>query len=99
MKTFKSMGLPSKAALALNICIKNKNEIVFNDTKNCCIFKIFISNLVQNLVSKLRPSTNIFTESKVGSYYDNIKFKDLNFEFLKHLLTIYFEKHFEISIS
>ena len=33
------------------------------------------------LVSKLPPSTNVFTESKVPSYYDNIKFKDLNFEF------------------
>ena len=27
------MALPSKAALALNICLKDKNEIVFNDTK------------------------------------------------------------------
>ena len=27
------------------------------------------------------PSPNVFTESKVASYYDNIEFKDLNFEF------------------
>ena len=33
------------------------------------------------MVSKLPPSPNVFTESKVTSYYDDIKFKDLNFEF------------------
>ena len=36
---------------------------------------------VQNLVSKLPPSPNVFTKSNVTSYYDGIKFKDLNFEF------------------
>ena len=35
------MGLPSKAASALNICLKEKNEIVFNYTKNYSIFKSF----------------------------------------------------------
>ena len=33
------------------------------------------------MVSKLPPSPNIFTDFKVASYYDGIKFKDLNFEF------------------
>ena len=75
------MGLPSKAASASNICLKDRNEIVFNGTKNCSIFKSFFSNLAQNLVSKLPPSPNVFTEYKVASYYDDIKFKDLNFEF------------------
>ena len=75
------MGLPSKAASASNICLKDRNEIVFNDTKNCSIFKSFFSNHAQNLVSKLPPSPNAFTESKVASHYDDIKFKDLNFEF------------------
>ena len=36
---------------------------------------------MQNLVSKLHPSPNVFTGSKVTYYNDNIKFKDLNFEF------------------
>ena len=63
------------------MCLKDKSEIVFNDTKNCSIFKSFFYNLVQNLASKLPPSPNAFTESKVASYYDNIKFKDVNFEF------------------
>ena len=34
--------------------------------------KSFFSNLAQNLVSKLSPSPNVFTESKVASYYDDI---------------------------
>ena len=80
-KTLKPMGLPSKAASASNICLRDRNEIVFNDTKNCSISKSFFSNLVQNLVSKLPPSPNVSTESKVASYHDDIKFKDLNFEF------------------
>ena len=54
---------------------------VFNDTKNCSIFKSFFSNLAQNLVSKLPTSPNVFNEFKVASYHDDIKFKDLNFEF------------------
>ena len=33
------------------------------------------------MVSKLPPSPNGFTESKVASYYDDIKLKDLNLEF------------------
>ena len=36
---------------------------------------------MQNLVSKLPPSPNPFTESKVASYSDDINFKDLNLEF------------------
>ena len=59
------MGFPSKATSASNICLRNKNEIAFNDTKNCSIFKSFFYNLAQNLVSKLAPSPNAFTESKV----------------------------------
>ena len=75
------MGLPSKAVSPSNICLKDRNEIVFNNTKNCSIFKSFLSSLAQNLVSKVPPSPNVFTESKVAFYYDDRKFKDLNFEF------------------
>ena len=75
------MGLSAKAASASSICLTDRNETVFNKTKNCSIFKSLFSNPAQNLVSKLPPSPNVFTESKVASYYDDIKFKDLNFEF------------------
>ena len=80
-KTLKSMGLPSKAVTASNICLKDKNKIVFIATKSCPIFKNYFSSLAQNLVSKLPPSPNIFTKSKVASYYDNSAVsKDLNFQ-------------------
>ena len=36
-------------------------------------FKIYLSSLAQNLVSKLPVSPNIFTESKTASYFDNVK--------------------------
>ena len=75
------MGLPSKAAWPSDIYLKDRNQIVLNDTKNCSIFKSFSSNLAQNLASKLLPSLNVCTESKVASYYNDIKFKALNFEF------------------
>ena len=71
------MGLPSKVVTASDICLKDKNEIVFSATKNCSILKNYFSNLLHNLVSKLPLSPNIFTESKTASYYVN---NDLNFE-------------------
>ena len=44
------------------------------------------------MVSKLPPSPTVFTEFKVASYYDNIKFKDLDFKlseiFSKRILSI-----------
>ena len=83
-KTLKSMGLPSKAVTASNICLKNKNQIVFNDIKNCSIFKNYFPSLAQNLVSKLPLSPNIFTESKIASYYNNnVVSKDLHFQLLE----------------
>ena len=83
-KILKSMGLPSKAVTASNICLKDKNEIVFNATKNCSIFENYFSSLAQNLASKLPLSPNIFTESKIASYYNNKAVsKDLNFQLLE----------------
>ena len=74
------MGLSSNTASTSNICLKDKNEIVFNDAKNCSIFKSFFSNLAQNLVYELPPLPNVFTKSKLTCYNVDIKFKDLSFE-------------------
>ena len=63
--------LPFKLVTASNICLKDKNEIVLNATKNCSIFKNYFSDLAQNLVLKLPPSPNIFSEFKVVFYHDN----------------------------
>ena len=53
------------------IGLKDKNEIVFNATKNCYIFKYVFSSLAQNLVSKLIPLFKFFTKFKIASNYDN----------------------------
>ena len=92
-KTLKSMGLPSKVVTASSICLKDKNEIVFIATKNCSYFKKYFSSLPHNLVSKLPLSPNIFSESKIESYYDNnAASKDLIFllskTFPKKILSI-----------
>ena len=55
--------------------------MVFDKTKSCSISKSFSSSLAQNLISKLPPTPNVFTEAKVASYYSNIKFKNLNLEY------------------
>ena len=74
------MGLPSKAVTASNIYLNDKNEIVFNVTKNCFIFKNYFSSLEYNLAFKLPLLPNIFAESKIASYYDNNAVsKNLNF--------------------
>ena len=65
------MGLPSKAVTASNICLKSRNEILFNASKNCSIFKNYFSSLAYNSVSKLPLSPNIFIKSKIASCYDN----------------------------
>ena len=83
-KTLNSMGLPSKAVTASNICSKDKNETVINATKNCSIFKNYFSSLPQNLVSKPPLLRNIFTVSTISSYDDNNTVsEDLNFQLLE----------------
>ena len=59
-KTLKSMGLPSKAVRASKICLKDKNQIEFNVTKNCSIFNFLFSSLAHDLLSRLPLSPNIF---------------------------------------
>ena len=78
-RTLKSMGLPSKAVTASNICLKDKNEIVFNATKNCSIFEKYFSSLAHNLVSylfrlifllnlKLHPTMPIMQCQKIWTF-------------------------------
>ena len=64
-KTLKSMGLPSKAVTGSNICLKDKNQIVFYNIKKCSIFKNYFSSLAQNLVFKLPLSPNILLNLKL----------------------------------
>ena len=43
------LGKRTKVVAASNICLKDKNEIVFNATKNCSIFKNYFSSFAHNL--------------------------------------------------
>ena len=52
--------------------------------KIALFLKTLLSNLAQNLLSKLASSPNIFTESKVST--TNFVFKNLNLQFSRHLL-------------
>ena len=93
-KTLKSMGLPSKAVTAPKLCLKDKNEIVFNATKNATSLKIIFQVLQKALYISKLPLSNIVTESKIASYYDNnVVSKDLNFQLLetssKKILSIF----------
>ena len=75
------MGLTSKAVTASNNYLKDKNEIVFSATKNCSIFKNYFSSFAHNVVFKLPLSPDVFTESKIASYYgNNATSKNLNFQ-------------------
>ena len=56
-KIWKSVGLPPNAASALNISLKGKNEIAFNDTKIAPFSKASIPILSKNsimIISSLR---------------------------------------------
>ena len=68
------MSFLSKTASASSICLKEENKSFWRYKKLLHFQKL--SNLAQNLLSP----PNGFSE-KVASYYDNMKLKDLNFEF------------------
>ena len=58
-KTLKSMSLPSKAVSALNICLKDKNQIVFDDTKNSSTFKTWYLNYLLHQLSLLNLKSHL----------------------------------------
>ena len=43
--------------------------------------KLLFQSCAKRGIYKLPPLPNVLTESKVTSYYDDSKYKDLNFEF------------------
>ena len=63
------MGLPSNAALASSVCLRDKGDIVFSDAKNCSIFRGFFSSIARGLVSGLSPSVGVFAGSGFVSCY------------------------------
>ena len=76
-KTLKSMGLPSKAVTASNICLKDKNETVFMPQKTAPFLKItfqvlhitwylsYLFRLIFLLNLKLHPTMTIMQCQKI----------------------------------
>ena len=54
-KALKSLGLPSKKGVILNICLKKDDKISFDDKTNANAFTKFFCNLPSDLVVKLPP--------------------------------------------
>ena len=71
-KTIKSLGLPSKVSPSMNICLKNeKGNLIFDPKENANIFKIFFSNLANELLSKLPSSSSTFSNILTSTQTQN----------------------------
>ena len=68
-KALKSLGLPSKKATILNICLKKDDKICFDDKTSANTFKEFFWNLASDLVAKLPPPSKRFELDTVRNYY------------------------------
>ena len=60
-QTLKSLGLPNKKNFPSNICLKNKNGLLFDSVSIAETFKSYYSSLAENLVLKL-PNLQIILE-------------------------------------
>ena len=71
-KTIKSLGLQNKSNPVSNVCLKQKDENVFDPKQTANMFKDFFSSLADKLVSKLPKPSNKYGERYVSSYYENL---------------------------
>ena len=72
------MGSQSKAASASNICLKDRK---FLTAQKIAPYTKLLSNLAQNLISKLPPSPNVFSECNVVPIMIILSLRTYNFEF------------------
>ena len=59
-QTLKSLGLPNKKNSPSNICLKNKNGLLFDSLSIAETFKKYYSSLAENLALRLPKPTNNF---------------------------------------
>ena len=71
----KSLGLPNKNNSPSNICLKNKNGLLFNPLSIAETFKKRYSSLAENLVLKLQKHPNNFGIQSVNNYYKKFNLK------------------------
>ena len=68
-RTLKSLGLPNKKTISSNICLENKDSLLFDSFSIAETFKKYYSSLAENLVLKLlKPPNNFGIESVSNSY-------------------------------
>ena len=63
------------------ICLKEKENLIFDPKVNAGIFKDFFSNLAGNLLKNLPKPSNKFGLDSVKSYYENFNLYGRNFSF------------------
>ena len=79
-KTINSLGLSSKKSSS-KICLKEKQNLIFDPKTNAGIFKDFFTNLAGNLVKNLPKPSNKFGMVSVKSYYDRFNLFGKKFSF------------------
>ena len=70
------MELPNKKNSSLNICLKNKNGLLFDSLSVAETFKKYNSSLSENLVLKLPKPPNNFGTKSVNNYYKKCNMKE-----------------------
>ena len=71
-KALNDIGLPKKGSSGKqNICLKDKDNLIFDPKKTSNIFKTFFSDIAKNLLEKLPIAPNRFNKNSVSEYYKN----------------------------
>ena len=72
-KVLNDIGLPKKGSSGAqnNICIKDKDKVMFDPTSIANIFKTFFSGIAKNLLDRLPTAPNRFNKNSVSTYYSS----------------------------
>ena len=101
-KTLNDIGLPKKTSSGAqnNICLKDKDKLIFDPTTTSKIFKRFFSDIAKNLLDKLPTAPNRFNKNSISAYYkhlnlgNNFNFSHVTVETVQEIL-----KSFDITKS
>ena len=72
----KSLGLPNKKISSLNICLENKDGLLFDSFSIAETFKKYYSSLAESLVLKLPKPPNDFGTESVNNYNEKYNLKE-----------------------
>ena len=68
------IGLPKKSSSGAqnNVCLKDKDKLMFDPISTSRIFKTFYQNIAKNLLDKLPTAPNRYNMNSVSTYYKNL---------------------------